>query len=554
MRPALILAALLAATTSAAADPHLIRDGANHHLGDDSFLEAFKRVPTAADSEPVRMHVHLQYVHDLLAKRPATSPALAARRAELLGYLDDYIAKGTTPINTYVPYRNPVFIDATGNICAVGYLIERSVGRALPEQVAATHRLDYLEDIATAMPEVRDWVATSGLTLDELASIQPGYPGPEVQHLMGWLKADKKDNYEWQAPSGEAMPPDGPYSVDKDGDAITGKFANKQMVGAWTHTFNGKTLGKGTFTAGSGTWTSFRSDGTKLAQGAFVASHASGEWKIFHPSGRIAASGPMTNGRRNGTWSFYYDVKGSPVLSTGPFKAGETVGGWKHYDQSGKLVATARGHAWAGLSLDIEPGKDGIRHEIHQGYPASGERLDGFYLGGDRLYVVDDVTMYDGKGQRIEHTGGAWTATPCNWSAKRKEAAAKGDATTLHDMMYSYRYRGGDAPKEIACEGKTTPVAAATAKRYDAMLASRAQVHAPIPKFDVDPAAPEPGDAEPGEDPAALPGDPPVAGKDNDADFATYLTAGIAWYIEWPHVDATFMTLYRSLPGYSPSN
>ena len=91
------------------------------------------------------------------------------------------------------------------------------VGRALPEQVAATHRLDYLEDIATAMPEVRDWVATSGLTLDELASIQPGYPGPEVQHLMGWLKADKKDNYEWQAPTGEAMPADGPYKVAKDG-------------------------------------------------------------------------------------------------------------------------------------------------------------------------------------------------------------------------------------------------------------------------------------------------------------------------------------------------
>ncbi len=178
MRSVLAAVVVLLGATFADAAPSVLRPGANHHLGDDSFVERFGRLPDAADTEQVRMRVHLEYVRDLLVEKPATAPALAARRSELLGYLGDYIAKGTTPRNDYLPYRNPVFIDRDGNVCAVGYLIERSVGRGVAEGIASTHRLDYLEDIATAMPDVALWIATSGFTLDELASIQPGYQGP----------------------------------------------------------------------------------------------------------------------------------------------------------------------------------------------------------------------------------------------------------------------------------------------------------------------------------------------------------------------------------------
>src|SRR4051812_40122599 len=131
------------------------RDGANHHLGDGSFVAEVGRSPTSADSEALRMRLHLRYVRDRLAQQPPTRPELAARRAELLGYLDDYIARGTTPRNEALPWRSPVFIDDGGNICAVGYLIERSVGRALAERIARGHRYDFLEDIAAALPEVR---------------------------------------------------------------------------------------------------------------------------------------------------------------------------------------------------------------------------------------------------------------------------------------------------------------------------------------------------------------------------------------------------------------
>ena len=100
MRPAIAILALLLATTSATAAPHMLRDGANHHLGDDSFVARFGRAPTEADGEALRMRVHLEYVRAELAARPATEPALAGRRAELLGYLGDYIAKGLKPENS----------------------------------------------------------------------------------------------------------------------------------------------------------------------------------------------------------------------------------------------------------------------------------------------------------------------------------------------------------------------------------------------------------------------------------------------------------------------
>src|SRR3954471_21405038 len=175
-----IVALSLALASTAYADDFK-RDAANHHIGDVSFVSAFGREPTSADSESLRMKLHLQYAHDMLATKPATSPDLEKQRALVLANLQDYIKKGITPQNTHAAVRTPVFIDDYGNICAVGYLIEKSVGRKLPEKIAKHHRYDYIDDIAAAMPEVQDWVKTTGLSLEEIASIQPGYERPAVE-------------------------------------------------------------------------------------------------------------------------------------------------------------------------------------------------------------------------------------------------------------------------------------------------------------------------------------------------------------------------------------
>src|ERR1041385_2648873 len=179
MRTVVLVSLALAST--AHADGVKLRDAANHHIGDVSFEAKFGRAPTPADSESERMHLHLQYAHDLLAGKPATSPDLEKKRAATLATLQDYVNKRITPQNTHAGVRTPVFIDDYGTICAVGYLIEKSVGRALPEKIAKKHRYDYIEDIAAAMPEGSNWVKESGFTLDEIASIQPGYERPAVE-------------------------------------------------------------------------------------------------------------------------------------------------------------------------------------------------------------------------------------------------------------------------------------------------------------------------------------------------------------------------------------
>lgn len=532
-----LLALLVVGVVSSVSAADTIRDGANHHLGDDSFVAAFGRPPAAGDSETVRMHTHLVYVRELLGARAATSPALASRRAELLGYLDDYIAAGTTPQNTYVPWRSPVFIDADGRICAVGYLIERSSGRTLPERIAATRRLAYLEDIAATMPEVAAWVASSGFTLEELASIQPGYMGPDVQHESGWGKEPETD---------------GPYREASKGATIEGAFKRGQMVGVWKRTSeSGVLLGTGKFTRGSGTWKTMRANGSVMAQGPFENSHATGTWKFFHASGRLAATGPMKKGKRAGTWTFFYDDPGKVKLASGKFADGEVIGEWKHFNAAGALVATATGRAWAddGLTLSIQPGADKVRHEITQGAPASDFRLDAFYLGAERLFVGRDE-MFDGAGNKLEKTGDAWTTRACKWDAKKKRAAAAGDTGRLYYLLGHPRWdEKTNTPIPEDCATITTAVPAPRAAKLTAMLASRATLHAPIPVWSISP-DPDPVPEGVDEDTSSVEDTERRAVLDNPLDMATMLADHMTWYMEWPYIDSTFVAVYDTVPGY----
>jgi antitoxin component YwqK of YwqJK toxin-antitoxin module len=537
------LAALAAMTATAAALPpgehgRGFRDGANHHLGDDSFVARTGRAPGAGDTEKVRMHEHLVYVRDRLAARPASRPELTARRGELLGYLGDYIAAGITPVNTYVPWRSPVFIDATGHICAVGYLIERSVGRDVAERVARAHRTDFLEDIAAAMPEVRAWVASSGFSLVELASIQPGYEGPDVSFLDGFDTKSVKD---------------GAFTKTHNGITVTGAFAKKKMTGTWTVTdASKKVLGTGTFKDGAGAWRGNYPAGGKLAEGFYADNRAVGPWKFYHPSGKLAAEGTFSKkGLRDGAWRFYYDSAAQTTISSGAFSNGFLTGAWKHFDAAGKPLATAT-HAPKrstadyyndGLFLSVTPGKDGITHEMHGGIPADGYRLDGYYVGDDRLFVREDGTTYDGEGNRLSLDKGVWHAADCKWSAKRKRAAAAGDLVTVSILLLGERNDSEHAHEKC---GKPAPVAAARAKKLDAFVKATSNVRTPTPAFvKAHMTVPADADAADADEVAAtLP-------KRNSDDLAVVLASHMTWYMEWPHVDGAFRGAFDTMPGYN---
>lgn len=536
--PTLAATLLLALAASANALPpnaprHLV-GGANHHTGDTAFIADLGRAPRQGE-EKLRMHEHFVAVRARLAAAHAPRPELEAKRRALLAALDDYIAKGLTPKNEHLPWRTPVFIDDEHTICAVGYLIERSAGRPLAEQIATSHRYSFIEDIARDMPEVRAWVAESGFTLEELGQIQPGYMGPDVLQWHPWELAD-----DGRTPK---VPADGAY----DDEHARGHFAHHHMDGEWTaRDDDGKLVGKGTFQRGAGTWTSFYPTGTALATGAFARDVPTGAWTFFHPSGRVAAEGRFEHGQRVGRWHFYYDTATKTPIAEGRFDDGNVAGTWKHFDAHGALLATSvvdTPEPWSrkaknqlfwsvGYRVDVVPEHAGptagLIHEIHKGsLDGRAVRLDLVATpnGAERIYV-HGAAIYDDRGELLVQDGRRWMARDCHWSKRLRRAAGRGDVAMLHGLLDGY----GDDDDAKVGDGCDAPVALAPARAE--RIATLAAVTAPVT-------------ATSPELVTAL-----ALGDEDTTDLPNYLVANMSLDIEWPHVDGRFVQVYKTLPGY----
>lgn len=95
-------------------------------------------------------------------------------RLRNLDVLYQYASIGIVPTNNYVKYTTPVFIDRKGVHCAVGYLIKESGFQNLAKAIDSKQKFAYIKDINNE--ELLVWQNESGLSLEELAWIQPGYP------------------------------------------------------------------------------------------------------------------------------------------------------------------------------------------------------------------------------------------------------------------------------------------------------------------------------------------------------------------------------------------
>lgn len=565
-RPLLLVSLLVSATAHAlppGSDPTL-ETGANHHIGDAGFIDAFGRPPTRHDDERVRMTTHLQHVRDWLAARPATKPELAPQRAALIAALDRYIAKGTTPKNTLLPWRTPVFIDEEGTICAVGYLIESSAGREVAEKIARAHRYDFIETIAADMPEVASWIAASGMTLEEIQTIQPAYSEPEVQTWRTWDLA-------------RFPPKDGPSHRYGEGN-----FKNRNMDGPWKVMGADTVIGSGTMKRGRGAWTSFYPTGEKLAEGRYAANQPDGRWKMFHKSGNLAAEGAFVNGVRDGKWRFYYDTKARTPIAVGRFGGdGSVVGRWQHFDSEGKLLArswTETPTQWVdssyavnggeGSVLAVLPGKDGVAHTVHQGTPgkdveANNFRLEMFAKGRERIFIQrawsDKEEMFTADGLRLTRvddgvTAPAWSATNCHWSAARKLIAQQGDVARLNGVLSNDALRRTRVLKKdewdvvedpgAACSGEVE-ISKERAARLDVLVASRDHLRSASPAFVRNLVLGQEVDAMPADE------DPDQTAEDklDTDDLARVLAGHMAMYIEWPHIDRRFRQVYDTMPG-----
>ncbi|HTL82580.1 MAG TPA: hypothetical protein VL651_12795 [Bacteroidia bacterium] len=158
----------------------------NPILGDISFVKKFGHLPDSATDEVLRIKTHFEYVENLLRQKDVSylPPELQVKRGKLLDLLHQYAAAGIFPHNYDHPEKRvPCFIDKNGNICAVGFLIEKTAGREIAEEINRKHQDQKIFEMNDS--EVDDWIASSGLTKEECAMIQPTYQQQEVAFSVG---------------------------------------------------------------------------------------------------------------------------------------------------------------------------------------------------------------------------------------------------------------------------------------------------------------------------------------------------------------------------------
>lgn len=131
------------------------------------------------NSEQELIQLHLLNVVSYLEDQTTTNlnKEQKENRQLNISLLRQYCLAGDFPINTVTAYRTPIFIDAKHTHCAVGYLLKENELEKVAQEIAKKQLLYYLEDIKH--PQLSAWQKSCGLSLFELALIQPTY-GPPI--------------------------------------------------------------------------------------------------------------------------------------------------------------------------------------------------------------------------------------------------------------------------------------------------------------------------------------------------------------------------------------
>ena len=150
----------------------------NAVLGDVSFVDAFGRLPNAGDSEILRITTHLNFVASLLANTDVShlNKSQSENREKVLALLEIYTQENPFPKNyDYLNERRPTFIDKHGSICAVGYLVQQTIGDEAAQAINSEYKYGFVMEMESELLD--EWLNEYGLTKKEAAMIQPSY-GP----------------------------------------------------------------------------------------------------------------------------------------------------------------------------------------------------------------------------------------------------------------------------------------------------------------------------------------------------------------------------------------
>ncbi len=131
------------------------------------------------NSEQELVQLHLLNVVSYLESLPLTnlSKDQIKNRQSNISILRNYSLAGAFPKNNATTYRIPIFIDFQNRHCAVGHLLKENGLGAVAQEIASKQLFNYLKDIEH--PKLDAWQRISGLSLFELALIQPTY-GPAI--------------------------------------------------------------------------------------------------------------------------------------------------------------------------------------------------------------------------------------------------------------------------------------------------------------------------------------------------------------------------------------
>lgn len=142
-------------------------------------LNGIKTDGFRTDRDWIRLHLSL--VEQALRSRTVRELSSSQRQNRLrcLDLLHQYWEEGNFPRNEHYSYRTPIFIDKHDNFCAAGYLVKMTGHEDVSRKIAANTNLAYVRDMK--YPELTAWAKENGLTIDEIAWIQPTYAPPAAR-------------------------------------------------------------------------------------------------------------------------------------------------------------------------------------------------------------------------------------------------------------------------------------------------------------------------------------------------------------------------------------
>ena len=84
-----------------------------------------------------------------------------------------YIEEGNYPRNDITSSSKPIFVDRSGNLCAIAALLNFDSEVNLMQEIKSTFNLEYVENMKNE--DLDHWLKKNDLTLEEAVTIQPQY-------------------------------------------------------------------------------------------------------------------------------------------------------------------------------------------------------------------------------------------------------------------------------------------------------------------------------------------------------------------------------------------